>query len=93
MKKYGRVDGNQARIVEELRANGYTVQSLAPLGNGVPDLLVGCGNDKNLLFEVKTEKGKLTPDQIEWARKWNNPVYLVNSPLEALRRARKARFG
>ena len=35
-----RVDANQTDIVDGLRAHGASVESLAGLGKGVPDLLV-----------------------------------------------------
>lgn len=87
----GRTDRNQAAIVEGLRLCGYSVQSLAPMGHGVPDLLVGCNDGGNLLFEIKSDKGELTDDQIKWARGWNGPVYIVRSLDEALRRCRQAK--
>lgn len=36
-----KTDANQTAIVEALRARGHRVQSLAGVGKGVPDLLVG----------------------------------------------------
>ncbi len=41
MRRAAHIDGNQAEIVTALEANGFTVQSLASVGEGVPDLLVG----------------------------------------------------
>lgn len=42
MSRFARkVDDNQADIVEALRLRGHRVQSLASVGNGCPDLLVG----------------------------------------------------
>lgn len=64
-----RVDANQAEIVKKLRDCGAFVQSLAAVGGGVPDLLVGYRNEWFLL-EIKSSKdAKLTPDQRVWHKK------------------------
>ena len=41
MRKFGKTDANHADIVDALRRVGASVVSLASVGNGVPDLLVG----------------------------------------------------
>lgn len=41
MRRAAHVDKNQAEIVAALQVHGFTVQSLAMAGGGVPDLLVG----------------------------------------------------
>lgn len=41
MRRAARTDANQTAIVEALRKCGASVQSLAAVGKGVPDLLVG----------------------------------------------------
>lgn len=52
------------------------------MGNGCPDLLVGLGR-RLVLLEVKTAKGKLTPDQELFdAVGW--PVRVVRTVDEAL---------
>ena len=85
-----KIDANQTEIVAALRAAGANVQSLAGVGKGVPDLLVGIAG-KLALFEVKDGKKvksaqKLTPDQVEWHKKWEGyPVCLVDGPESALR--------
>jgi hypothetical protein len=66
------------------------VQSLAGLGDGVPDLLVGLRDKRIVLIEVKDgakppSERKLTPDQIKWHADWDGwPVYVVKSVDEAL---------
>lgn len=52
MRICGRIDGNQAQIVRALRQVGATVLSLADMGDGCPDLLVGF-RGFNILLEVK----------------------------------------
>jgi hypothetical protein len=83
-----RVDANQPEIVKALRAAGASVQSLANLGGGVPDLLVGW-RGVNLLFEVKDgakrpSARRLTPDEERWHRKWRGQVFVVESGKQAL---------
>jgi Holliday junction resolvase len=47
-----RVDGNQASIVEALRASGWHVSDTSNAGDGFPDLVVAKGG-RVLLLEVK----------------------------------------
>lgn len=89
MRRAAKVDANQAEIAAALRTVGATVQSLAAVGNGVPDLLVGFRRATYLL-EVKDGKKppsarELTTDQIAWHLEWNGgPCVVVNSVCEAL---------
>lgn len=71
MRKYGKVDGNQAEIVRSLRHIGAVVQSLASVGGGCPDLLVGF-RGQWYLIEVKQKGEWLTDDQVEW---WGEAEY------------------
>ena len=80
-----RTDENQESIVAALRAVGCSVECLHAVGKGVPDLLVGLRNGVNLLLEVKSATGKLTPEQQEWHAKWRGHVAVVRSIEEALR--------
>lgn len=63
------MDGNHAMIAKAFKALGCSVESLAQVGKGVPDLLVA-RRGITWLVEVKQAKGKETPDQTEWAAKW-----------------------
>jgi hypothetical protein len=83
------VDANQGEIVCALEAAGASVQSLAALGSGVPDLLV-CFRKVLYLIECKDgskppSKRALTTDQKLWIALWGGPVYVVDSPAGALR--------
>lgn len=76
----------QAAIVEALRKVGAEVLSLAPLGTGVPDLLVFY-EGQLFLLEVKSGTKKpsaqrLTADQESFHARW--PVDVVRSVSEAL---------
>lgn len=68
MRTAAKVDANQPEIVQALRQAGFHVCVTSRLGDGFPDLVV-TGNNRHtgqieaLLVEVKTAKGKLTPDE------------------------------
>lgn len=88
MRTRGRIDANQSAIVRALRQAGASVQSLANLGSGCPDLLVGF-QGKNILMEIKDgnakpSKQKLTADEAEWHASWQGTVDTVTSVEEAL---------
>ena len=83
-----RVDANQSKIVKELRSIGATVQSLADLGDGCPDILVGT-QGKNFLFEIKDwkqppSKRRLTPKEKLWQESWRGQVHTIETFSEAL---------
>lgn len=89
MRRAAKIDANQTAIVSALRAAGATVQSLATVGQGCPDLLVG-HKGSTYLMECKDgrkspSRRELTPDQIEWHVEWRGGACtVVNSPDEAL---------
>ena len=88
MRKTARVDANQAAIVDALRAIGASVQSVAMVGRGVPDLLVGF-RAQNWLLEVKdgakpARARRLTLDEAAWHDGWRGQVATVASIEEAL---------
>lgn len=84
-----KIDANQQAIVAALRKCGATVQSLAMVGSGCPDLLVG-HQGKTVILELKDgsrpkSERQLTPDQIDWHINWRGgPCMVVNSVEEAL---------
>ena len=85
-----KIDANQEAVVTALRAAGATVQSLANVGKGVPDLLVGY-KGQTLLMEVKDgfkapSARLLTEDQLKWHGAWKGgALAVVDSPDAALR--------
>jgi len=85
-----KIDANQMQVVIALRAAGASVQSLAGVGKGVPDLLVGY-QGKTLLMEVKDghkppSARLLTEDQLKWHGSWKGgALAVVDSPDAALR--------
>ena len=81
MRLKARTDKNQAAIVEALRKSGCLVFCLSSVGKGCPDLLVKLPCGQLLLIEVKSPKGKLTPDQERFqGQGW--PVVILRSPDE-----------
>lgn len=90
MRRAAKVDANQEQVVAALRAVGATVQTLAAVGKGVPDLLVGF-QGKTLLLEVKDgrrppSERRLTEDQLTWHGAWRGgPVAIVDGVDAALR--------
>jgi hypothetical protein len=83
MRRAAKVDANQSEIVEALRKVGVSVQSLASIGRGCPDLVAAKGAQA-WLIEVKGPNGTLTPDQQEWIANWRGPVHIVRTVDEAL---------
>lgn len=70
-------------MVEWLEQNDYVVEDLHRVGGGCPDLLVGTPWAEIVLVEVKTPRGKLTPDQTRWHWKWHHlPRCMPRSVVE-----------
>jgi Holliday junction resolvase len=84
MRRAAKVDANQDQIVSALRAAGASVQSLAAIGKGCPDLLAARAG-KMFLLEVKDGKAEPNELQKRWHIAWNAEVHVVRSPDEALR--------
>ena len=89
MRRAAKVDDNQSEIVATLRYVGCSVTSLASLGRGCPDIVVGY-NGVNFLFEIKDGKKcpsrrKLTPEEKKWHESWKGQVAVVESVEDALR--------
>lgn len=83
MRRAAKVDANQEQIVSALRAAGCSVQSLAPIGKGCPDLLAAKGGNM-WLFEVKRDRGEPNEMQVRWHAAWQATVHVVYGPEEAL---------
>ena len=75
MRRAAKVDANHGAIVEALLSvSGVTVHSLAGVGCGCPDLLVGA-KGKSYLVEIKDgekypSRRMLTPEQRRWIERW-----------------------
>lgn len=88
MRKHGKVDANHELIVKTLRKAGATVKSLASLGDGAPDLLIGF-RGSNFIAEIKDpsqppSKRRLTTDEKAFHLSWQGQVTIVETPEEAL---------
>ena len=75
------LDKNQPKIIRELKSLGYSVQSLASIGSGCPDLLVGF-NGNNYLFEIKNPErrgAKRFPNELEqeYIGNWKGSIHLA----------------
>jgi hypothetical protein len=90
MRRAAKIDANQPEIVAALMKAGATVQSLAAIGGGCPDLLVGYAN-RTALIEIKDgskvpSAQKLRPQQEKWHENWTGgTLATVNSVEGALR--------
>ena len=87
-RRAAKVDGNQGDIVAALEAVGASVQSLAAVGNGCPDLLVGF-RGTNFVIEVKdpaqpANKRRLNSHQKPWHAEWRGRAHLVETVEQAL---------
>jgi hypothetical protein len=87
MRHHAKIDANQPEIVAALRKAGCSVQSLASIGHGAPDLLVG-RHGQNYLLEVKdgdkpVSRRSLTPLEKEWIDTWKGEVFVVTNTAEA----------
>ena len=93
MRRAAKIDANQSAIVDALRKCGAFVQSLAAVGNGCPDLLIGY-RGRTILLEVKDgskvpSAQKLTPDQLNWHGGWNGSTLAVVNDIEGALRILK----
>tara|TARA_Y100000310_G_scaffold273610_1_gene289148 strand:- start:109 stop:492 length:384 start_codon:yes stop_codon:yes gene_type:complete len=79
-----KVDSNHAEIVKALRSYpDVSVFSIATLGQGIPDLVVGI-NGVTVLVEVKAGRKKLNALQASWHAAWTGtPVVVMRSVDEA----------
>ena len=89
LRRRAKIDGNHAQLVKQLREiPGVTVLSLAPIGNGCPDALIGYAG-RNFLLEFKDpskppSKRNLTDDQAAFFLSWGGHVAKVETLAEAL---------
>ena len=80
------MDANHAEIASCFLAAGFSVQSLATVGYGCPDLLCGI-NGVNVLIEIKNGEPavrRYNRYQRDWHREWRGTTHVVSSVDEAL---------
>lgn len=78
-----RVDNNQKDIVKHLRVNNWKVFHTHIVGNGFPDIIAS-KEEYQCLVEIKSEKGSLTPKEIDFFNEWEGDVIIVTSPTDCL---------
>ncbi len=81
MRRAARTDEPHRAIVQALRQVGCDVIDLSGVGRNCPDLLAA-HRGILYLFEVKSEHGKLSRGQADFAARF--PVHVVRSIDEAL---------
>ncbi len=89
MRRASKIDAVQPEFVVALMGLGCSVDSLARLGDGRGDLLVGFGGNEGeggiwVVAEVKSHKagtvaGDPTEKQLAWKKKARGPVVLLRS--------------
>lgn len=72
-----RRDANEADLVAELRAHGFSVYML----DQPVDLLIGYAG-KTYLVEIKTPEGKLTKPQIEFMDGWRGQMAVLRTSAD-----------
>lgn len=88
MRRAAKIDDNQREIVDALEKIGCSVTSLAAVGKGCPDIIVGYLGS-NYLLEIKDgskppSKRGLTEDQEKWHLHWEGQVAVVKNVEEAI---------
>lgn len=79
----GRTDANHTEVIDALRAASMKAYSLATVGGGVPDVVVGF-RGLTMLLEIKDgaktpSARKLTADEQNWHDTWPGHVAIVES--------------
>lgn len=90
-----KVDANHNAVADYLRRIGYSVFSTAALGNGFPDLLVGCAGFAAVV-EVKDgakppSARKLTEDEQRFAEQFTGNYIVAISPEDAAEQLERMR--
>ena len=88
MRRAAKVDSNQSEIERAARKLGCSWLSLAPLGFGAPDALIGHAGPRgrhNLLIEIKPDDRALESAQTKFHLEWRGQVAVVRSVDDLLR--------
>lgn len=95
MRRAARTDDNHQTIREAFKAMGCSVADSFRLGDGFPDLCVGCAGH-NLLVEIKDgakppSKRRLTPEEQNWHDNWLGNVHIVETEDQAIKLVNRIR--
>lgn len=85
-----RKDANHVEIKSALESVGFTVWDTHMVGGGFPDM-VAAKAGVAFLVEVKTPKGKLNADQVEFIARWPGRVEILTGVNDVI--ALVKRFG
>lgn len=93
MRRAAKTDANHTEIVAALRKCGAVVHSLAAVGGGMPDLLVGY-RGRTALVEIKDGNKPpsarvLTADQQRWHAGWKGGIVAIVDNVDAALRVLK----
>lgn len=92
-----KVDRNHGPVVDAFELAGCSVLSIASVGNGAPDLVIGCAGRSHLV-EVKPDTrvkavSNQRANQVAWATKWRGgAVHVVRTTSEAFELANLLRM-
>lgn len=90
MTRYAaRSDANQPAVFQLARQLGLKIWPTFRLGHGFPDCIAAYGKTVEL-WEIKREKGKLTPDEKAF-KEMGFPVRIVETDDDVIRAAREIR--
>jgi hypothetical protein len=93
MRKAARTDANHTEIVQSLLDIGCSVQSLAAVGVGCPDLLWGLAGVNGLIEvknpEVRPSDRVLTEDQKRFHSSWKGHIDVVETTEQAVTAVRR----
>lgn len=88
MKYAAKTDGNQKKVVADLRKLGFAVCVTSSIGRGFPDLIISLPREI-WLAEVKDECGGLNDRQAEFHTKWQadggKPILVIRSAEDFVR--------
>ena len=73
-----RQDANQTALIGAFEKLGCSVLDLSRVGSGCPDLAVSV-HGNTVLVEVKTEEGKLSPEQIRFHRESKASIFVART--------------
>jgi len=84
-----RTDANQADIVALYRKMGCSVMHCHTLGQGAPDLVVGCMGTVNDLVELKDgtkpkSRRQLTTLEKAFHNMWRGPIVVIESEAHVI---------